>query len=141
MFLQGNKHCGLLCWCRGYVSERPQGDIQSVGELPPAALRLRTRACSSTTPVTATAGPSGTSPAGEATVPPEKVLADIADVGGLVPAVVTSVDESTAGAWARDVGPVELDFERMRWARPCIDENRRDNTPKGAAQALRRTLE
>ena len=78
---------------------------------------------------------------GEATVPPEKVLADIADVGGLVPAVVTSVDESTAGAWARDVGPVELDFERMRWARPCIDENRRDNTPKGAAQALRRTLE
>ena len=43
---------------------------------------------------------------GEATVPPEKVLADMADVGGLVPAVVTSVDASTAVAWARDVGPL-----------------------------------
>ena len=35
------------------------------------------------------------------------------DVGGLVPAVVTSVDETTAVAWARDVGPVEIAFENL----------------------------
>ena len=58
-------------------------------------------------------------------VPPDKVLEDIADVGGLVLAVVTSVDESTAVAWARDVGPVEIGFESMDWARPYINDNRR----------------
>ena len=44
---------------------------------------------------------------------PEKVLAGIAEVGGLVPAVVTSVDESSAVAWACDVGPVDIAFESM----------------------------
>ena len=68
--------------------------------------------------------------------PPEKVLADMADVGGLVPAVVTSVDESTVAAWARDVGPVELDFQSMEWARRYINENRRGDKPKGAGAVL-----
>ena len=43
----------------------------------------------------------------------DKELADIADVGGLVPAVVTSADESTAVAWVTDVGRVEIGFEGM----------------------------
>ena len=75
--------------------------------------------------------------AGEAAGLPEKVLADLADVGGLVPAVVTSVDESTAVAWARDVGPVDIAFENMEWARPYINENRRGAAPKGADAALK----
>ena len=74
-------------------------------------------------------------------VPPDKVLEDIADVGGLVLAVVTSVDESTAVAWARDVGPVEIGFESMDWARPYINDNRRGDPPKSTAQALRRAAE
>ena len=75
--------------------------------------------------------------AGEEAPPPEKVLADMADVGGLVPAVVTSVDESTVAAWARGVGPVELDFESMEWARPYINENRRGEKPKGAGAVVK----
>ena len=76
-------------------------------------------------------------PPGKEAEPPEKALADIAEVGGLVPAVVTSVDESKAVAWARDVGPVDIEFESMEWARPYIDENRRGKAPKGADAVLK----
>ena len=69
--------------------------------------------------------------------PPEKVLADTANVGGLVPAVVTSVEEDKAVAWARDVGPVEIGFESMEWARPYIHENRRGDAPKGAGAVVK----
>ena len=69
--------------------------------------------------------------------PPKKALADTADVGGLVPAVVTSVDKSKAVAWARDVGPVEIGFESMEWARPYISENRRGAAPKGAGAVVK----
>ena len=68
---------------------------------------------------------------------PGSVLDDIPEVGGLVPAVVTSVDESTAVAWVRDVGPVDIAFEDMEWARPYINENRRGDAPKGADAALK----
>ena len=74
---------------------------------------------------------------GEEADPPQDVLEDIPDVGGLVPAVVTSVDERTAAAWARNAGPVEIGFERMEWARPYIDENRRGGKPKGAGAVLK----
>ena len=69
-------------------------------------------------------------------MPPEKVLADLADVGGLVSVVVTSVDASTVVALARNVGPVDIGFESMEQAHPYIDENRRGDAPKRAAQAL-----
>ena len=75
--------------------------------------------------------------AGEEAGPPDKALEDIADVGGLVPAVITSVDESTAVAWARNVGPVDIAFESMDWARSYIDENHRGDPPKGADAALK----
>ena len=75
--------------------------------------------------------------AGEEAAPPDKVLADIADVGGLVPAVVTSAGESTVAAWARGVGPVDIAFESMDWARPYISENRRGDAPKGADAVLK----
>ena len=75
---------------------------------------------------------------GEQAVPPDKALADDMDVGGLVPAVVTSVDESTVSAWARGVGPVDIEFEDMDWARPYISENRRGDSPKGADAVLKR---
>ena len=74
---------------------------------------------------------------GEEAEPPQDVLEDIAEVGGLVPAVVTSVDERTVAAWVRDAGPVEIGFESMEWARPYIDENHRGDEPKGADAVLR----
>ena len=67
----------------------------------------------------------------------QKALEDIADVGGLVPAVVTSVDKRNVAAWARNVGAVEIGFENMEWARPYIDENRRGDEPKGADAVLK----
>ena len=74
---------------------------------------------------------------GEEAEPPRDVLEDIAEVGGLVPAVVTSVDERTVAAWVRNAGPVEIGFESMEWARPYIDENRRGDEPKGVDAVLK----
>ena len=65
------------------------------------------------------------------------MLEDIAEVGGLVPAVVTSVDERTVAAFVRNAGPVEIGFESMEWARPYIDENRRGDEPKRADAVLK----
>ena len=75
--------------------------------------------------------------AGKEAVAPDEALEDVAAVGGLVPAVVTSVDASTVVAWARNVGPVEIAFESMDWARRYIDENRRGDAPKGADAVLK----
>ena len=74
---------------------------------------------------------------GEEVTSLQKALEDIADVGGLVPAVVTSVDKRNVAAWARNVGAVEIGFESMEWARPYIDENRRGDEPKGADAVLK----
>ena len=74
---------------------------------------------------------------GEEAEPPQDVLEDIAEVGGLVPAVVTSVDERTVAAWVRNAGPVEIGFESMEWARPYIDENHRGDEPKGVGAVLK----
>ena len=74
---------------------------------------------------------------GEEVTSLQKALEDIADVGDLVPAVVTSVDKRNVAAWARNVGAVEIGFENMEWARPYIDENRRGDPPKGADAVLK----
>ena len=74
---------------------------------------------------------------GEEAEPPQDVLEDIAEVGGLVPAVVTSVDERTVAAWVRNAGPIEIGFESMEWARPYIDENHRGDEPKSVGAVLK----
>ena len=68
---------------------------------------------------------------------PQSLLEDIPEVGGLVPAVVTSVDARTVAVWARNEGPVEIALESMEWARPYISENRRGEEPKGADAVLK----
>ena len=67
---------------------------------------------------------------------PGSVLEDIPEVSGLVPAVVTSVEARTIAAWARNEGPVEIELENMKWARPYINVNRRGDEPKGADTVL-----
>ena len=69
--------------------------------------------------------------------PPEKALDGIPEVGGLVPAVVTSADARTVAAWARDEGPVEIALENMKWARPYINVNHIGEEPKGADTVLK----
>ena len=49
---------------------------------------------------------------------PGSVLDDIPEVGGLVPAVVTSVEARTVAVWARNEGPVEIELESMKWRVP-----------------------
>ena len=74
---------------------------------------------------------------GNAAPSPQSVLEDIPEVGGLVPAVVTSVDARTVAAWARNEGPVEIELESMEWARSYINENRLGDEPKGADAVLK----
>ena len=74
---------------------------------------------------------------GDGAPSPRSVLEDIPEVGGLVPAVVTSVDARTVAAWARNEGPVEIELESMKWARPYINENSFGEEPKGADAVLK----
>ena len=67
---------------------------------------------------------------------PEEALAEIPTFGGLLPALVTSVDERVVTAHARGDGPIEIPFERMEWARPYIDEDRRGKKPESAAAVV-----
>ena len=68
---------------------------------------------------------------------PGSVLDDIPEVGGLVPAVVTSAKARTVAAWARNEGPVEIELESMKWARPYINVNAFGKEPKGADAVLK----
>ena len=68
---------------------------------------------------------------------PGSVLDDIPEVGGLVPAVVTSAEARTVAAWARNEGPVEIELENMKWARPYINVNAFGKEPKGADAVLK----
>ena len=73
---------------------------------------------------------------GDVAPSPQRVLADIPEVGGLVPAVVTSVEVRNVAAWARNEGPVEIELESMKWARPYINVNSFGEEPKGADAVL-----
>ena len=67
---------------------------------------------------------------------PEDVLEGIPVFGGLLPAVVTSVGEREVAAHARNVGPIELGFDGMEWARPYVDADRRGRKPESAADVV-----
>ena len=67
---------------------------------------------------------------------PDEVLANIPSVGGLTPAVVTSVGEGLVTAHARDAGPIEIAFESMAWARPYINVNSQGKKPESASAVV-----
>ena len=73
---------------------------------------------------------------GKGARPPEEALAEIPTVGGLLPALVTSVGERAVTAHAKGAGPIEIPFESMEWARPYIDEDRRGKTPESPATVV-----
>ena len=72
----------------------------------------------------------------EDTPSPREALEEIPVYGGLLPAVVMSVNDNTVTAYARDVGPVEIAFESMSWARPYVNENRQGKEPKSATSVV-----
>ncbi len=74
---------------------------------------------------------------GEDTPAPEEALAGVPTVGGVLPALVTAVDEDMAAVYARGIGPLEIPFEGMEWARTYIGANRRGKKPESAAAVVR----
>ena len=66
----------------------------------------------------------------------DTVLRDIPRVGGLIPALVTSVAEQNATVFTREHGELELKWEAISWARTHISENRRGPELKNAGEVL-----
>lgn len=65
------------------------------------------------------------------------LLADHHRVGDLTPALVTAVAEQQAELFLSEGERLTLTWEGLEWARPYIDENRRGEKPKTAAEILR----
>ena len=59
-------------------------------------------------------------------------------VGGMTPAVVTAVRDRIAELYADGIGPVQLDWSGLRWARKYLSVNARGPAPKTAADVVKR---
>lgn len=84
-------------------------------------------------------------PAGRAELPPvetaavvEAALAPVPTVGGLLPALVLSVDAASATVATRGRGNFTLPFEGMRWARPSLPDQNVGKAPERPADVLAR---
>ena len=55
----------------------------------------------------------------------EQLLDDYPSVGGLLPALVIAAREQSVSAYVAGVGPVDIGWDGLLWARPYRDENRR----------------
>jgi len=84
-------------------------------------------------------------PAGRVELPPvetagvvDAALAPVPSVGGLLPAVVLSVDAASATVATRGRGNFTLPFEGMRWARPWLPDQNVGKAPERPADILAR---
>jgi penicillin-binding protein 1A len=83
-------------------------------------------------------------PAGHVDLPAhgEPVYADLVEeyaaIGNLAPAIVTSVSEKSAHAYVKSLGPVEIDWDGLSWARKELRNDALGPSPKDAAQVLSR---
>lgn len=66
----------------------------------------------------------------------DEILKEISIVGGLRPAVVTSVHEQEARVYLGGIEEVLLDWESLKWARPYISDTERGPKPKVASDIL-----
>ncbi len=57
-------------------------------------------------------------------------------VGGLRPAIVESVDGKTARIYVRDLGRVELPWDKMSWARRELPDEKTDRSPTQASEIM-----
>jgi penicillin-binding protein 1A len=58
-------------------------------------------------------------------------------IGGLIPALVTRVDDQAVGAYTALHGPVEIGWRGLSWAAPYIDKDHRGRAPRKAADVLK----
>ncbi|MFN3843210.1 MAG: penicillin-binding protein 1A [Rehaibacterium terrae] len=68
----------------------------------------------------------------------ERRVRSVPTIAGLLPALVLSADSGAARLLLGNGETVELPLERMRWARPYIDANRRGPAPTRASDVLTR---
>lgn len=76
---------------------------------------------------------------GQAPWDEEKILDYLTDqptYGELYPAVVTRVGDKEATVEVKKVGPVELNWQSMNWARRYITDKRQGHSPKSASDIL-----
>ena len=58
-------------------------------------------------------------------------------IGNLYPALVTAVRDQSASMYLAGIGPVDVEWDGMSWARPYLTENSRGPAPKTAADILK----
>ena len=73
-----------------------------------------------------------------ATAKIDAALADIAEIGGLRPALVVSVAPMAARVYIRSVGFAQIDWDGLSWARRRLSDTRVGNPPKRAEDVLAR---
>lgn len=66
----------------------------------------------------------------------EKALDDTPSYGGLIPAVVTQVNQKDATVWVKRQGSQSLDWDAIKWARKFISDERQGSAPKKASDVL-----
>ncbi len=66
----------------------------------------------------------------------DEALEDIPLVGGLRPAVVLRVEEKSARIYIKGVGPVNLPWEKIAWARRQLSDSARDRAPQRVADVM-----
>lgn len=67
----------------------------------------------------------------------DESLKDYRATGELVPGVVLTVEEQSAGVYTQDGVIVTIDWAGLSWARPYVEENAVGPAPKRAADVLR----
>jgi penicillin-binding protein 1A len=66
----------------------------------------------------------------------EALLADYAETGGLVPGLVTALDEKDFDVYVKKQGVVKINWEGMSWARPYVGVNRLGKSPRQASDIV-----
>jgi penicillin-binding protein 1A len=65
-------------------------------------------------------------------------LEELPVVGGLRPAIVEKVEAKSARIYVRDLGSVELPWEKMSWARRELPDEKTDRSPTQASEIMSR---
>ncbi|MGH8132731.1 MAG: penicillin-binding protein 1A, partial [Steroidobacteraceae bacterium] len=68
----------------------------------------------------------------------DDLVDEYASIGNLSPAIVTAVAERGARAWVKALGPVQIDWDGLSWARKALSNEAVGPAPKDAPQLLKR---
>ena len=67
----------------------------------------------------------------------DQLLGPYSAIGGLLPALVTEVRDLSASAWLSGTGLIDIEWNRMSWARRYFNENRRGRAPRNADEIVK----